>query len=353
MFVKSHRFLACGSAVLFAAMSSAAWAAPQQSSGSSGKQPQANEQGAGNASKGSSQSEAQNGKSSQAPEGFVLLDERVVFITANEPQNHFLRAHEDMATGDNRGAAAEIRIAADYLDMQASRKDEQDGQGLKQEAQSLRKLAGDVAECKSKLSEKSAGESSSARSSGQQDGSCSLQDVNEAFAAANLRLSQSFRDEANKALEGKKFVRAGHELGDAATTFEQALAWSGQKPQQDRQQAVEEAYLAANALVGEDLYSSKASQSGSSATSGQNSARSAVKDAEQLGQKSAQALGKEIDQFQQQWARTNNSNGGQNGATLAGHHETGSSSGSGNSSSSSGGSSQSSHNNQSGSGNGK
>jgi hypothetical protein len=67
--------------------------------------------------------QGQSGQASdqQAPEGFVLIEERVVAVTANEPQNHFLRAHEYLTKNDPRGAAGEIRIAAEYMDMQASR----------------------------------------------------------------------------------------------------------------------------------------------------------------------------------------------------------------------------------------
>ena len=50
----------------------------------------------------------QREKGDQAPDGFVLLEERVVVLTANEPQNHFLRAGDFWIEGNNNAAAAEM-----------------------------------------------------------------------------------------------------------------------------------------------------------------------------------------------------------------------------------------------------
>src|SRR5581483_8766362 len=75
----------------------------------------------GNSSAGSSGASGNNAQAQKAPDGYVLIEEDVIALTANEPQNHFMRAEQYLAAGDPHAAAAEVRIAAAYLDMQASR----------------------------------------------------------------------------------------------------------------------------------------------------------------------------------------------------------------------------------------
>jgi hypothetical protein len=52
----------------------------------------------------------------------ILVREQTVVLTANEPQNHLLRAQELLDRNDFEQASGELRMAATYLDMQASRR---------------------------------------------------------------------------------------------------------------------------------------------------------------------------------------------------------------------------------------
>lgn len=242
----------------------------------------------------------------QAPEGFVLLDERVITLTANEPQNHFLRAHEAIMRGDNRTAAAETQIAAAYLDMQASRdQNNQSGQALKSAADNLRSIAKEIRnrpqqgqqgqtqqernqsstsvpgsqqgttgtqsnqQGQSKTQTNQQGQTSArsdkevqtgSQASGQsQNRSQNLQQgqsrsqydqqLTQAFAQANRALAQHFETHAKSELQKKKTVMAGYDLDAAASSLGAACAWSSKKPQQEVQTAITDARRAAMELL--------------------------------------------------------------------------------------------------------
>ncbi|HLL89896.1 MAG TPA: hypothetical protein VK324_11400 [Tepidisphaeraceae bacterium] len=112
---------------------------PQPKSGGQQQGPNPKGQGHGGGSQPSSQQD-------QTPAGFVLVQERVIALTANEPRNHFLRSQEALLRNDHKTAAAEARVAAAYLDMQASRGIGGTDSALSRSADHLRQCAEQLAQ---------------------------------------------------------------------------------------------------------------------------------------------------------------------------------------------------------------
>jgi hypothetical protein len=225
------------------------------------------------------QASQQQNQQNQAPDGFVLIDERVVTLTANEPQNHFIRAHAFLTRGDNRAAAAETRISAAYLDMQASRdRNKEGGKELTAAADNLRSVA------KQLQSSAQQGQQGQQKQEGQQSQtqqqsksthpqgqagaqanpgqpSQAEQQLTKAFARANHALAQHFQMQATRELQQKKSVMAGYDIDAAASALQSACLWSNNKPAQDVQTAITDARSAAMELLSPSMTAAERQQS--------------------------------------------------------------------------------------------
>lgn len=196
---------------------------------------------------------ANNSKQSQqTPEGFVLVDEQLITLTANEPQNHFIRAQEYLSQNDPRAAAAEVRIGAAYLDMQASRKGEADQKDLRSVSAHLRKIADQLAKGEMNESRQANGQEKNGQekngqekngqanaASGQITGQSSEQQrLNHAFAHAERALAQHFQEEARNEIGQKRAVRAGEDLDAAASALRASIVWTNQQCSSECMQAI-------------------------------------------------------------------------------------------------------------------
>jgi hypothetical protein len=197
--------------------------------------------GAASASNSQQQSSTSTQKSNKAPEGFVLVEERVVVLTANQPQNHFLRAQELLRQKDPKAAAGEVRMGAAYLDMQNSRG--QGDQQLQQSADRLRELAGHIVNHQE-------------QNQGQADQKKITDDskqLDQAFAQANCSLAKHLQSLAKQELQNQKLVMAGHDLRSAAESLSAGYAWAGDKPSQDVSSAIQQSQqLAMQLMMPED-----------------------------------------------------------------------------------------------------
>lgn len=227
--------LALGAALLSAAgMGCTAFGANNGSQGQDSSNRAAGQQNeAGNSSgnaSGNSSANAQNQNNQnnpKAPEGFVIFEEKAVYLMANEPQAHFTRAVEDLSQNNKQAAAAEVGIAADYLDMLAGADKQSDKQDLHQCADKLRTDAKDIRS--GKVS--------------------SPQDLASDFSKAQLSLASDFQEQAKQYLGNNKDVRAGHDLTLSATALQDALLWKNQKPQQQDISAIQDAMQAGSRLI--------------------------------------------------------------------------------------------------------
>lgn len=225
------------------------------------------------------QGQSQQG-SQQAPVGFVLVEERVIVLTANEPQNHFLRAGELFLAGNDQAAAGEVRMGANYIDMQASRAQ---GEAKKQLTSAAQELRAAAKQLRGKGGQR-AQQSRQQQTQGQQQGGeqqdarqaqaqrqqqmqrqmqTEARELLEAFAQANYALAQHFQAKAKSAIENERPVIAGHELNAAADALTAAVTWAGQQVPQEAVQAITSTQqLAARLAVPSDDGQGEAQQAG-------------------------------------------------------------------------------------------
>ena len=154
-----------------------------------------------------------------APAGYVLVEENLVMMTVDQPQAHFLAADRDMAQKDPKGAAAELRIAAGYMDLQADRGQGENKQKVTDAADAVKKLASD-------LGRTSGGDSTA---------------MKQCFAKAEMAMATHYQGKASDELKDGKPVMAGHDLQAAADSLDGGSAWSGQQPSADTVKAVADA----------------------------------------------------------------------------------------------------------------
>jgi len=78
------------------------------------------------------------------PQGYVLVEEDVVIVLANEAHQSFLRASENFAKGKMKAAAAEIRKGEAYVKLEAASATAEGKKALSSSAQDLKQLADQV-----------------------------------------------------------------------------------------------------------------------------------------------------------------------------------------------------------------
>jgi hypothetical protein len=163
----------------------------------------------------------------QPPQGFVLLDERVIYTLINEPQGHLIRAVQALARGDKHTAAADVRLTSAYLDLQASADQGQVKQSVQNESQRLQQLAEQI-----------------------ENGTVRPAQVLQQFAETNFVLAEAHQQNARQALDRNQDVKAGHELQASARNYQQALVWSRQHPTQANMQTIASSLQSATRLMG-------------------------------------------------------------------------------------------------------
>jgi hypothetical protein len=154
---------------------------------------------------------AQMGQQAQpgdARDGFVMIEERLIFVLADAPQLHMTSALGKMKQDDRKGAAGELRVAADYIEMQKARAREGTSEILADRADKLRKMADKV----------EAGELRDAEK------------ISRTFAKTSVTLARHHNELAKKHLDNERYVAAGYDVAAAAKSFQQANVWYGQEP---------------------------------------------------------------------------------------------------------------------------
>lgn len=213
----------CAAAALAASFGATAWAA----NGGESSQPQAN-----SSSSHQNQSQEKN-QQGQAPDGYVLIEENTVYLMANEPQQHFLQAHADLAKKNDRGAAEETRMAAAFLDMQLARHGDTQDQDLKQQADHLRQMAHELESGKANVS---------------------IEHLDRDFARASDALARHFDNLAKYDLQKQRYIAAGYDLGATANAFKNTIIWSNEKPSKDDLAMIKNAREIAMNLRGNEVY---------------------------------------------------------------------------------------------------
>ena len=166
-----------------------------------------------------------------APDGFVLIEERLVYVLANEPQLHMAAALANLAKDDHKAAAEELRIAANYVEMQGSRGEGDASQVISQSADKLRTVADKVEQGELKDAKKLA----------------------KTFAKTNVALAEHHNAMAKTFLQGERFIAAGHDLRSAATALREAVVWNEQQPDEAMVSLVNNAERVSAELISESV----------------------------------------------------------------------------------------------------
>ena len=138
---------------------------------------------------------------------YIIVEEEVWTVFADEPQQHFQEAHEGFVKKDLKAAAAEIRKGAAFLWLEAARATGASKDALAASIKELDSLAGKV----------------------ESGGVTAASDLDHAFARAEHALASEHLARAKESWAKKDLKRAGHALKAAATSLEHALAWAGRK----------------------------------------------------------------------------------------------------------------------------
>jgi hypothetical protein len=138
----------------------------------------------------------------------VTVPENVLNPLIGESERNFRQAASLFATGDNQGAASQIRAGAALLRLEAGREHAENQSRLRSCADELDRLASKV----------------------QQGDVSSRSELNLAFARADLALAEHYRAMANEALAKKQHDNAGRWLKAAADAVDDATRWTGRNP---------------------------------------------------------------------------------------------------------------------------
>jgi hypothetical protein len=138
----------------------------------------------------------------------VTVPEDVLNRLIGQCERHFRHATKRFAQGDNPGAASQIRVGSALLSLEARRAHAENQNPLRSSADELDRLAGRV----------------------EHGDVSSRNELNVAFAHADLALAAHYRARANEAIVNKERDNAGHWLQAAADSVDDAARWTGQKP---------------------------------------------------------------------------------------------------------------------------
>jgi len=247
--------------------------------------------GKGSSAQAPSGGDNQSSQSSQqqSPEGFVLIRQDVVYLMANEPQNHLTRAAENLALNDKQKSAGELDVAAAYINSMVSQDNDK---SLSDCVDKLHQTAKDV-----------------------RNGNLSdPKELSQTIARTNLALADHFQKKADQALGSHKQVKAGYDLRAAATSLEQALVWSKESPDQNRVEAIQNAQRASASLLmpaqsGQSGQSGQSTASGQQPQSGQQQQNQAnANRGSQDPQQASKELAKQIDELQGKIAKGSSGN---------------------------------------------
>ncbi|HUU96668.1 MAG TPA: hypothetical protein VM487_13085 [Phycisphaerae bacterium] len=163
----------------------------------------------------------------KAPEGWVLVEENVLIVFADEPEHKMKAAHESFLKKDMEATAADLRKAAAFVKLEAARAAGDAKKGLVASATELEKLAGDVEK----------GTVSSSKT------------LEAAFARAHQALAKHHHAKATESWAAKAEHATGHELKAAAASVESAFKWGGKEMETGTEAVIKDSRYAAEKLI--------------------------------------------------------------------------------------------------------
>jgi hypothetical protein len=146
-------------------------------------------------------------KPPKAPEGYIVVEEDVAIVLADEHEHYFNKAHEAFLKKNYKTAAADIRKAVGFLKLDAAAADIEGEKAISDSVNELEKLAKDTE--KGKVT--------------------TAKVLEQAFSRADYAVAKAQQVKANESWLKKKAEETGHALKSAALHFENAAKWAGHK----------------------------------------------------------------------------------------------------------------------------
>jgi hypothetical protein len=166
-------------------------------------------------------------ESPKAPPGWVLVQEDVLVVLADEPEHHLKLAHEHFLKKEHKEAASEIRKAAAFVKLAADNAAGEDRKGLLAAGAELDRLADGV----------------------EKGTVTSERELKEAFARADYALARHHQIKAAEANAAKEPKKAGQHLKAAADAVEDGAAWAGHELGAGGVDAIKGARLVSGKLI--------------------------------------------------------------------------------------------------------
>ncbi|HUW82302.1 MAG TPA: hypothetical protein VMZ31_05815 [Phycisphaerae bacterium] len=163
----------------------------------------------------------------KAPEGWILVEEDVLFVFVDEPEHHFQKARESFLKKDSEATVASLHKAAGFLRLEAARADSDSHRTIMASVHELEKLAADV------------------RSGAAVD----VKRFDSVFARAHHALAQHHQAKSRAHLAKKEHKKAGHHLKAAASHLEHGAAWAGHEIEAGSRATINAARTVAGKLV--------------------------------------------------------------------------------------------------------
>ena len=163
----------------------------------------------------------------KAPDGGVLIEEDVVLVLMDEPEEHFQKGREFFLKKDLKAAAHEIREATAFLKLEAGRATEEGKKALLASVRELDKLVEGV----------------------ERGTVTAVKDLDSVFARAHQALGRHHHLKSGASWAKKAAKKAGQDLQAAAIHLEHGLAWTGHKVEAGGAAVVNATRLLAGKLI--------------------------------------------------------------------------------------------------------
>jgi hypothetical protein len=163
----------------------------------------------------------------QPPEGYVLVSERVVLLMTDQLNRHFVNARTQLQQQNQERAAAEIRLASEYLEMYAGIAEGEIQQDLDSTQDQLRQLADRI----------------------EQGDVTQRQQLDRTFAQAHRALAKYNFEQARQFRDEDRSVAAGYRLRAAAQHLQQATTWADTQIDPDTARIFQEAQTAGARMI--------------------------------------------------------------------------------------------------------
>ena len=186
----------------------------------------------------------QSGQSQQNAQGqqrpMVYYDQQMIFVTPSDLSRHLIVATEELQMGQNKEAAAELRVAADRIGVYAAAEKMQKNvtQDLARSHKELLSLADKISRGGDQQQEQQ-----------EQQEQSQLQQLDQAAIHAQLAMAKYFDNQFRADKGNSHWIEAGYDLQAAATHARQALMWTNENSSTSMVRSIRQALRTADQMI--------------------------------------------------------------------------------------------------------